>query len=106
MFQNLGPTLSFVGAQEMLGIFIGRYCGERFDVRIAEIADVRPLDRSYASSDWKDGPLHPTKQTSTGGRASLSIKQIPGRYGPRPTLESSFLMGGECCTRPQGHRLA
>jgi len=35
---------------------------------MAEIAEVRPLHRSYASSDWKDGPLHPCKQTSTGGR--------------------------------------
>jgi hypothetical protein len=37
------------------------------DVCIAEIADVRPLHRSYASSDWKDGPLHPPLASKGSG---------------------------------------
>jgi hypothetical protein len=51
-FQNLGAALSFIGAQQVPGILIGRYCGERLAVRIEEKVDIR-----LSSDNSDDGAL-------------------------------------------------
>src|SRR5262245_30979950 len=84
LFQNLGPTLYFVGAQVVLGIFIGRYCGERFDVRIAEKAAIGPVS----------GPVPESAEGMAARPQSADIGRGDRRAGP--SRQPSAVLGFRC----------